>query len=172
MTMKQHTIAADRSTDEAQARHQTALPASEPLTFDALEFYKETWANIRETDQTSFKLLSFVPLISGSGAGLLVFLLDKAVLPLVAVFGLSLLSAMITIGFYRWELRNIQTCARLLQRAKWLEQRFGLGSLAGRNPAPKVFGYAIGKTEAEQLIYTASILAWLVPIMVGVGRLP
>jgi hypothetical protein len=72
------------------------------LPFDALEFYKETWANIRETDQISFKLLSFVPLISGSGAGLLVFLLDNAVLPFAAILGLSVLSALVTVGFYRW----------------------------------------------------------------------
>lgn len=170
MTPHQYGRTAGRPGNDEASGGQVGEAALGTLAFDALEFYKETWANIRETDQISFKLLSFVPLVSGSGAGLLVFLLDKDVLPFAAIVCLSILSAIVTLGLYRWEVRNIRTCARLLQRAKWLEQRFGLGELAGREPPPRFLGRPMGKTEAEQLIYTASILAWLVPVVVGLGR--
>jgi len=137
---------------------------------DILKLYTETYANIRETDQISFKLLGFVPLISGSGAGVLVFLLEKNVLGLLPTILLSVISSIITFGLYRWELRNIQTCSRLLKRAKFLEQRIGLGELAGREEAPRFLGRPIGKTEAEKIIYIASVIAWLVPIVVAFSR--
>jgi hypothetical protein len=136
-------------------------------TINLVELYAEIWTSVRETDQISFKLLSFVPLVSGSGAGLLVFLLDKKILGLLPIICLSLLSAVVTFGLYRWELRNIQTCSRLFKRATWLEQRLGFGDLAGREAAPRLLGRSIGKTQAEKIIYTASIIAWLVPIIVA-----
>ena len=43
----------------------------------SLDIYKEICANIRATDDISFKLLGFVPVSSGIGAGALV-LLEKS----------------------------------------------------------------------------------------------
>jgi hypothetical protein len=74
--------------------------------------YAETCTNIRATDDVSFKLLGVVPLLSAA-AMLAIFLKDfsfsaeKA--PLV-VF-LSIFAALITLGIFRWELRNIQSCS-------------------------------------------------------------
>jgi hypothetical protein len=132
-----------------------------------VDLYSGIWTSIHETDQISFKLLSLVPLVSGSGAGLLVFLLDKQILGLIPIVGLSLLSALVTFGLYRWERRNIQTCERLLKRAAWLEKRFGFGDLAGGQAAPRIFGVRLGKTQAEMIIYSASVFAWIVPTIVA-----
>jgi hypothetical protein len=132
-----------------------------------VDLYGGIWSCIHETDQISFRLLSLVPLVSGSGAGLLVFLLDNQILGLIPIVCLSLLSAWVTFGLYRWERRNIQTCERLLERATWLEKRFGFGNLAGGREAPKILGFRIGKTQAEMIIYSASILAWIVPTIVA-----
>jgi hypothetical protein len=134
------------------------------------DLYGEIWTSIRETDQISFKLLSLVPLVSGSGAGLLVFLFGKQTLGFIPIVCLSILSACVTFGLYRWERRNIDTCERLLERAEWLEKRFGFGNLAGGKEAPRIFGLEIGKTQAEIFIYSASILAWIVPIIVAFNQ--
>lgn len=134
---------------------------------DLSKIYAEIYANIRETDQISFRLLGFIPLVSGSGAGLLTILLNNNLLESFPLVLLSVLGAVTTFGFYRWELRNIQTCSRLLKRAKLIEQAIGFGELSGREPAPRLWGYPIGKIQAERIIYAASIMAWLVPILVA-----
>ena len=154
------------------AKLKTAQALNQVSTFDDsqinwVDLYGGIWTCIHETDQISFKLLSLVPLVSGSGAGLLVFLLDKQILGLIPIVCLSFLSAWVTFGLYRWERRNVQTCERLLERAAWLEKRFGFGNLAGGREAPKILGLRIGKTQAEMIIYSASILAWIVPTIVA-----
>jgi hypothetical protein len=145
------------------------MPREGQDTLDLVGLYAEIWTNVRETDQISFKLLSFVPLVSGSGAGFLVFLLEKETLGLLSIIILSFLSAVVVFGLYRWELRNIQTCKRLLKRVGRLEQHLGFGDLAGGEEAPPLLGHSIGKTQAEQIIYTASIVAWLVPIIIALS---
>ena len=89
-----------------------------------LDLYKEICANIRDTDEISFKLLRIVPLSSGLGAGALV-LLDKSGLleafAAWAVIALSLLGAIVTIGLFRWERRNIKRCLWLISRAAIIE---------------------------------------------------
>lgn len=78
-----------------------------PLSADRL--YAETCTQIRATDEISFKLMGLVPLVSG--AALLTLFLkesvssDKAALVVV----LAMFAAVITLGLFRWELRNIQT---------------------------------------------------------------
>ena len=132
---------------------------------DELKLYSEIWKGIRETDSISFKLLGLVPFVSGTGSGILASVLHHKVIAPGAVVFLSLLGALVTFGLYRWELRNIQTCSRLLKRAEWLERRFGMSALAGREEAPRLLGlFPVGKKWAETIIYTASAAAWLVPI--------
>jgi hypothetical protein len=136
--------------------------------------YAEICATIRTTDEVSFKLLGLVPLLSGAaivslskggppGSPLLVF---------VSLFG-----AVVSFGLYRWELRNIQTCGWLRDQGAAIEaEEFGLGKgqFAGRTrnefPPPRFLGFPIGKTEAERIIYTATIIAWL--ILPWVNALP
>ena len=137
--------------------------------------YKEICQNIRETDAISFKLLNLVPLGSTLGGGLLALLQKNALLenssrPVIgsAIVLLSLAGATIVFGLHKWELRNIQKCKWLIDRAAELEPQ-GAAQYKGWSQQTSVWG----KTRAEKLIYTASMLIWLIPIvmvvMSGVG---
>jgi len=131
--------------------------------------YSETCSSIRATDDISFKLMGIVPLLSG--ATLLTFFLkgelaaDKA----GVVVALSLFAALVTLGLFRWELRNIQTCSWLRERAEALERVVITAAGVTRQPSPPLIfeftwiplGVRIGKTEAEKWIYSITILAWL-----------
>jgi hypothetical protein len=137
-----------------------------PLSVDRL--YSETCTSIRATDEISFKLMGFVPLVSG--AALLTLFLKESIpsekAPLVVA--LALFAALITLGLFRWELRNIQTCSWLRRRAEALEQALMETSGAPRQPKPPL---SIGKTEAEKLIYSITILAWLIMPITLLGPL-
>jgi hypothetical protein len=142
----------------------------------AEERYKQLLADIRITDDISFKLLGFVPLVSGGGViassvGAL-FVQTNAWSP--ALVFISVFASIVTFGFYRWEQRNIQRCNWLIERAATVErEEFGLavGEYAGRPSAPTVLGVPMGKTESETLIYWATIVAWLlVPVVVAIAH--
>jgi hypothetical protein len=152
--------------------------------------YKEICANIRDTDEISFKLLRIVPLSSGLGAGALV-LLDKSGLleafAAGAVIPLSLLGAIVTIGLFRWELRNIQRCLWLISRAAIIEsdilkkpnqQYNGMANAEHRTAnamsdirLASLFEWPWGKTQSEKLVYVAAIVGWLVPFFIAVLKL-
>ena len=70
--------------------------------------YTQICADIKATDEISFKLLGFVPLVSG--AGILTLFLKNQVVSSPELFLISIFSALITLGIFRWELRNIQIC--------------------------------------------------------------
>ena len=120
--------------------------------------YAETCADIRATDDISFKLMGIVPLVSG--ATLLTFFLKEPISANKAalVVSLALFAALITLGLFRWALRNIQNCSWLKRRAEALENVIVATSGATRQPKPPL---KIGKTEAEKWIYSFTILAWL-----------
>lgn len=134
------------------------------LSVDRL--YAETCINIRATDEISFKLMGFVPLVSG--AALLTLFLKESIpsekAPLVVV--LALFAALITLGLFRWELRNIQTCSWLRRRAEALEDALVKTTGAPMQPKPPL---RIGKSEAEKSIYSITILAWLIMPMTIIG---
>ena len=140
--------------------------ADTTLSVDRL--YAETCTGIRATDDISFKLMGFVPLISG--AALLTFFLKDPIPPAKAslVMTLALFAALITLGLFRWELRNILNCKWLARRAAALERALVRTSGAPTQPAPP---FGIGKTEAEKAIYSITILAWLIMPMVLVQPL-
>jgi hypothetical protein len=125
--------------------------------------YTETCSSIRTTDDISFKLMGIVPLLSG--AALLTFFLKEQVpvgKPSVIVT-LSLFAALVTLGLFRWELRNIQTCSWLRRRAETLESAVVAAAGVAKQPPPPM---RIGKTEAEKWIYSVTVFAWLcIPIV-------
>jgi hypothetical protein len=121
-------------------------------------YYTTICTNIRFTDDISFKLLGLVPLFSGAGMFVAVLKSEYAWSP--AIYGLAAFGALITLGLFRWELRNIQTCKWLIDCGKALER--------GEHPADPGQFYrransplGVGKTEAEKLIYGVTIFTWL-----------
>jgi hypothetical protein len=121
-------------------------------------YYTNLCNNIRSTDDISFKLLGLVPLFSGSGLLLAVLKSDYFWSP--AIYGIAAFGALITLGLFRWELRNIQTCKWLIDCGKTLEKEESPtkpGQFYQRARAP----LKIGKTEAEKLIYGVTIFTWL-----------
>jgi hypothetical protein len=110
--------------------------------------YTQICADIKATDEISFKLLGLVPLVSG--AGILTLFLKNQDVSSPELFLISIFSALITLGIFRWELRNIQICSWLRWRA---DQLVGV-----TRPAPPG---RFGKTEAECLLYSATTVSWV-----------
>jgi hypothetical protein len=170
--------------------------SNDPNTKDLMEFYKEICASIRATDEISFKILGAVPVISALGSGALTYLKPDCQLA-VPFIVLSLIFALVTVGLFMWELRNIQKCKWLIARAARIEEQIQaalrlpekaclpfyhsfkgeLGDLA----ATSMDGISLsskgkwckmwGKTEAAKLIYVLAFLAWLVPAVMAMCAL-
>ena len=159
-----------------------------------MKLYQEVCTNIRTSDDISFKLLGFVPILSGAGATILSWK-GSTPYPLPVVVLASLVGATFTFGLFRWEMRNVQKCDYLICVAsrieRCLQKPLEFDSLKYkvaqyqewyRADRPKLFHkipklepsdkvepwYALGKTEAERIIYGASIAAWLVPIVMSI----
>jgi hypothetical protein len=121
-------------------------------------YYTNLNNNIRSTDDVSFKLLGLVPLFSGSGILLAVLKSDLFWSP--AIYAIAAFGALVTLGLFRWELRNIQTCVWLINCGRALEEAEDAsrpGQYYRRPGAPM----RIGKTEAEKLIYGVTVFTWL-----------
>jgi hypothetical protein len=121
-------------------------------------YYNNICTNIRFTDDISFKLLGLVPLFSG--AGMLVAVLKTEYTWSPAIYAIAAFGALVTLGLFRWELRNIQTCDWLIARGADVEQKEDekrAGQFYQRANAPM----GVGKTEAEKLIYGVTIFTWL-----------
>jgi hypothetical protein len=154
---------------------------TDTIGLDLKGVYQEICANIRETDQISFKLLSTIPLLSGAGAGILTLLNESGILDdlgvltsSAAVVGLALVGALIVHGIKRWEMRNIQKCNWLVDKASDIEKMSvdadgrPILQYYGWKDQPKMGG---GKTRAESLIYNVAIAAWIVPVIVAAPTL-
>ena len=158
-----------------------SIPASKWL-----DLYKEIGANIRTSDEISFKLLGLVPTFAGTAAGALTLLETSELLKTAApwvVLALAMAGLGITFGLFRWELRNIQKCDWLIDRAAELE-RFALtpgrqplahiqylGWADEARPRLKIWKWPWGKTEAEVAVYFAAMLAWCIPAALAVVSL-
>lgn len=124
----------------------------------AENYYTNLNNNIRFTDDISFKLLGLVPLFSGSG--MLVAVMRSEYFWSPAIYAIAAFGALVTLGLFRWELRNIQTCLWLINRGAALEQTEDQkkpGQFYQRPKAPM----GVGKTQAEKLIYGVTIFIWL-----------
>src|SRR5262245_56549572 len=127
--------------------------------------------DIRRTDDISFRLLGLVPLVSGVGLLSILFsekvpgfVKDGTFSPLGAsvLTALSLFAAVVTLGLLRWELRNVQSCNWLLERAKRLEEvALASNQLSDNFFSKPVAPDRIGKEISEKLIYSGTIATWL-----------
>lgn len=97
--------------------------SASPLQLDPAMIYERVRAEIATTDDISFKLIGLVPLVSGAALLGLVFGEKVPVLACAvaspshatAVTIVSLFAAAVTLGPFRWELRNVQA-GRFLSR--------------------------------------------------------
>lgn len=128
--------------------------------------YEQICENIRFTDEISFKLLGLVPLISGASIIAAVIKGDAQVSPGLFIF--SIFGALLTLGIFRWELRNISTCKKLIRCAEVIEDSNSTVQVNARQfsvklDSPGLFGdkLRIGKTEAEKFVYFVTVVAWL-----------
>jgi hypothetical protein len=122
--------------------------------------YEALQAGIKETDQTSFKLLGLVPLVNG--AALLTAVLGIASSRAPAIFVLSLFGAVVTLGLFWWELRNIRYCLWYIKLTESFEvpllEQIGVPEPLRKRPAAPG---GVGKRKAEKLIYSTVIWSWL-----------
>jgi hypothetical protein len=135
---------------------------------DDEKLYAEIMKQIMERDAISFKLLAFVPTISGVLAFLTLWK-DVRNIPLSAFILIGLLGCAMTFFVWRWECRNIQFCTVLRESAAKIEEKaIAAGNLSAkpfadfRNmPRPDFLGIGMGKTESERGLYIITMLLWL-----------
>jgi hypothetical protein len=139
--------------------------------------YDQTTDLLRTLTDVRFKLLAFVPTISGAAVGLLS---GRSAAELLAVGTLGLLA---TLGIVVYELRNTQIYDYALQRAKELEVRLGIASvfhahatagLYGERPgrSVRVFGVlVVAQDRGLALVYSVAIGGWSYLVAWGALRL-
>ena len=82
------------------------------------------------------KLLALLPIASGTGVGLLVFQTKSEASDSGPglLIGLGIFGAIVTIGLFLYELRQIDVCKQLRNHATWIERQLGIeaGQFGGR----------------------------------------
>ena len=145
---------------------------SEQLRLD----YDETTDLLRTLTDVRFKLLAFVPTISGAAIGLLGR--GRSTAELLAIGAVGLLA---TLGIVVYELRNTQIYDYAVHRAKELEARLGLMSVFGTGATGgffserpgrdvRIFGLPVGHDRGLALVYGAAIGGWCYLLGWGVLR--
>ena len=128
--------------------------------------YGETTDLLRTLTDVRFKLLAFVPTISGAAVAFLGHGRSAAELLAVGAVGLAA-----TLGVVVYELRNTQIYDYAIYRAIELERRLGLASVRGTGGTGgffserpgrdlHIFGLAVGHDRGLALVYGAAIGGW------------
>lgn len=138
--------------------------------------YEQTCQQIRILTDVRFKLLAFVPTLTGVA----VALLEKSVTAQIAL-AVSLLGLLVTLGIVIYDLRNTTIYDASIHRAKWLEVKLGLpvltrqmlsqekqellGGLFNERPSRKNLPKLFNKLElwhdlALALVYGVSFGGW------------
>jgi hypothetical protein len=149
------------------------MEADERLQLD----YDQTTQLLRTLTDVRFKLLAFVPTISG--ATVVVFGKPR---PAVELLSVGLLGLLATLGIFLYELRNSQLLDSLVHRASVLERRLGFPSALGgdapgglfteRPPRTvKLLGLvAVGQDRGVGLVYGAALAGWSYLVVWGALR--
>jgi hypothetical protein len=130
--------------------------------------YEQTIESIRALTEIRFKLLAFVPTISGAG----VALLTREGVSDSAKAGVGILGFLVSLGISFYDARNSELYNALVRRAKALEQdlklrhvddRITTGGQFTERPAETLFFFRlipIRHGEALALIYSAVLAGW------------
>ncbi len=130
--------------------------------------YDQTCQQIRAFTDTRFKLLAFVPTLTGAAVALLSSRdINQWTVLVVGLLGLS-----VTLGIVFYEMRNTVLYDAAIHRAKWLEVSLGLpilthgkqrGGLFNERPdRPKLFlTLEAWHDQALALVYGAALGGWV-----------
>jgi hypothetical protein len=139
--------------------------------------YDQTTQLLRSLTDVRFRLLAFVPTISGAA----VALFGKP-RPAVELLAVGLLGFLATLGVFLYELRNSQILDALVLRASVLERRLGLmsvyrsdtqGGFFSERPARTVRLLGLltaGQHRGLALVYGAALSGWSYLVAWGVLR--
>jgi hypothetical protein len=104
------------------------------------------------------KLLALLPIVSGTGIGLLVIQGDGVLSTTGAglLVALGIFGALVTTGLFLYELRQIDVCKQLRNHAAWIEEQLGIdaGQFGGRRERLSfrdVYSRAVHKRRDEHL---------------------
>lgn len=139
--------------------------------------YEQTTSLLRTLTDVRFKLLAFVPTISGAAVAVLGHGRSTGELLAVGLLGLTA-----TLGVVVYELRNTQLYDYAVHRAKELERRLehvsvfdetATGGLFSERPGRsiRIFGLAtVGHDRGLSLVYGAAVGAWSYVVAWGALR--
>jgi hypothetical protein len=143
-----------------------------------LKIYAELCTSYRAIDDFRSKLLGFLPLVSGSGAFLL---LNEALtndakrkIALQYLEPIGWFGFVVTLGLFFYEIYGIRKCHALIEAGKQLECSVNIDDGQFRR-RPRSVLYLINETLAASVIYPAVLAAWLYLARVPSGetkRLP
>jgi hypothetical protein len=128
-----------------------ALDADDRFRLD----YDQTTQYLRTLIDVRFKLLAFVPTVSGIAVAIV-----GRPRPAAELLGVGVLGLLATLGIFVYELRNTQISGTLIRRAAELERRLQLPSSLG--------GQASGGLYTERPGITVQLLGFL-PVSHGLG---
>ncbi len=139
------------------------MEADDPLRLD----YDQTTQLLRALTDVRFRLLAFVPTISGAA----VALFGKP-RPAVELLAVGLLGLLATLGIFLYELRNSQILDALVLRASVLERRLGFLSVYRSDTRAGFFSerpgrtvrflglVTVGQERGLGLVYGAALSGW------------
>jgi hypothetical protein len=131
---------------------------------EELKVYDQLCISYRAIDDFRAKLLGFLPLVSGSGASLL--LNDAFTDPAKTRFSqqflhpIGLFGFVVTLGLFCYEIYGIRKCHALINAGRGLEILLGIEDGQFRR-RPRGVAYLINEPFAAGLIYPAAMAAWM-----------
>jgi hypothetical protein len=128
-----------------------ALDADDRLRLD----YEQTTQYLRTLIDVRFRLLAFVPTVTGVAVAIV-----GQPRPAAELLGVGVLGLLATLGIFVYELRNTQISGTMIRRAAELERQLRLPSSLG--------GQASGGLYAERPGITVQLLGFL-PVSHGLG---
>ena len=136
--------------------------------------YEQTLATYRQLTGIRFKLLAFVPAISGAA----IAVLGQTNPDRWAKFGFAVLGFFVTLGIVLYDQRNTQFYNGAIARAKHLEQELGfkrfendthvgLFGSRGDHSQQYFFGLPVGHDLGLALVYSTVLGAWVFAAIEG-----